>query len=313
MSADRESWLPRKVRRVKRGLAPILFWSLVLALGLGAGLYLALHRDTWFEKRVRVVAPGQLVRGAWQRPGPLRRIISREAIRTIVTLTAINSADPKFREQAEVVRETGVRWVVIPMRGSRATPEQMALAADLLADAASQPVFFHCVAGHHRTSLAHAAYLIRHRGYTADEAWQAVASLQWARPDSAVDRNDRFLIEEFARVQRSLAPARDQGVWEIGHEAWPHAEGQGQVVRKAGGAGSSFPPVVDSLESGDLQLRGPAAWTDLPIRTDAPEYARANSSRALHQDCLEPAGSKSEPLVVPRRARHDAGGRVNAD
>ena len=30
--------------------------------------------------------------------------------------------DPKFREQAEVVRETGVRWVVVPMRGSRATP-----------------------------------------------------------------------------------------------------------------------------------------------------------------------------------------------
>jgi protein tyrosine phosphatase (PTP) superfamily phosphohydrolase (DUF442 family) len=266
----------RKVRRVKRRLAPVLIWSLVLSLGLGSGILLASHRDIWFEKRVQVVVPGQLVRGAWQRPGPLRRIISREAIKTIVTLTAINSADPKFHEQAEVVRETGVRWVVVPMRGSRATPEQMALAADLLADPARQPVFFHCVAGHHRTSLAHAAYLIRHRGYTADQAWQAVSRLQWARPDSVVDRNDRFLIEEFARVQRSLAPSSEQGVWEIGHEAWPHATGQ--VVRKADGARSSVSLDVDRLESGDVQLRGPSAGTDLPIGTDVSARTSANPS-----------------------------------
>ena len=268
---------PRKVRRVKPRLAPILILSLVLALVLGSGIMLVLRRDLWFEKRVHVVVPGQLVRGAWQRPGPLRRIISREAIKTIVTLTAINSADPKFREQAEVVRETGVRWVVVPMRGSRATPEQMALAADLLADPACQPVFFHCVAGHHRTSLAHAAYLIRHRGYTADQAWQAVARLQWARPDSAVDRNDRFLIEEFARVQRSLAPSREQGVWEIGHEAWPHATGQ--VVRKADGAGCGVSRGdVDRLESSDVQLRDHSAGTDLPIGTDVPKRTAANPS-----------------------------------
>ena len=266
----------RKVRRVKRRFARGLILGLVLALGLGSGILLVSRRDIWFEKRVQVVVPGQLVRGAWQRPGPLRRIISREAIKTIVTLTAINSADPKFREQAEVARETGVRWVVVPMRGSRATPEQMALAADLLADPARQPVFFHCVAGHHRTSLAHAAYLIRHRGYTADQAWQAVSRLHWARPDSAVDRNDRFLIEEFARVQRSLAPSREQGVWEIGHEAWPHATGQ--VVRKADGAGSGVSPDVDRLESGDVQLRGPSAGTDLPIGTDVPKRTSANPS-----------------------------------
>jgi protein tyrosine phosphatase (PTP) superfamily phosphohydrolase (DUF442 family) len=249
---------------------------LVLALSLGVGLFVALNRDTWFEKRVWIVAPRQLVRGAWQRPGPLRRIISRETIRTIVTLTAINSSDPKFREQAEIVRQTGVRWIVIPMRGSRATPEQMALAADILADPASQPVFFHCVAGHHRTSLAHAAFLIRHRGYTADEAWQEVASLQWARPDSIVDRNDRFLIEEFARVQRSLTPARDQGAWEIGHEAWTRAKGQ--VVRKTDGAGSGGSHDMDRLESGDLQLRGTEAGTDLPIGPDVAKRAPANSS-----------------------------------
>ena len=70
-------------------------------------------------------------------PGPLRRIVQREGIRTIVTLTAINSGDSKFRDQARLVQETGIRWLIVPMRGSRATPEQMALAADLLADPTS--------------------------------------------------------------------------------------------------------------------------------------------------------------------------------
>jgi protein-tyrosine phosphatase len=82
------------------------------------------------------------------------------------------------------------------MRGSRATLAQMAEAADLVADPQRQPVFFHCVAGHHRSSLVHAAYLIRHRGYTAREAWDVVAALPWARPGD--DGADRRLIEAFA-------------------------------------------------------------------------------------------------------------------
>ena len=136
----------------------------------------------WFgpaEKRVLVVLPGRLVRGAWQDPGSLRAIIARERIKTIVTLTAINRDDPKYLAQAQVVADTGVGWVIVPMRGSRATLEQMARAADLLADPSLQPVFFHCVAGHHRTSLAHAAYLIRYRGCSADAAWAAVAGMPW--------------------------------------------------------------------------------------------------------------------------------------
>ncbi len=204
------------MRRIKRRW---VFTGVAAAACLAAGLTsVVLYRDHWFEKRVKVLIPGRLVRGAWQRPAPLRKLIEREGIRTIVTLTAINSGDPKFQEQSAVVRESGVRWTIVPMRGSRGTPEQMALAADLLADPSCQPVFFHCVAGHHRTSLAHAAFLIRHQGYTADQAWDAIAALPWSRPDSEVDRNDRFLIEEFARVQASLMPDREHGIWEIDRE-----------------------------------------------------------------------------------------------
>jgi protein tyrosine phosphatase (PTP) superfamily phosphohydrolase (DUF442 family) len=181
-------------------------------LKLGAGLALALapacgvlaHALVRGEKRVRVVVPARLVRGAWQTPEALRTIITRERIKTIVTLTPINRDDPKYVGQASVVAETGVSWVFVPMRGSQATLDQMAQAADLLADPDRQPVFFHCIAGHHRSSLAHAAYLIRHCGWPAESAWQEVADLPWARPGAPADENDKALIQSFARSQQYL-------------------------------------------------------------------------------------------------------------
>ena len=241
-----------------------------LGLGLAGGLAVAVialaivNRNEWFEKRVKVIHPGRLVRGAWQRPTPLRRIIAREGIKTIVTLTAINSTDHKFIDQTKVVREQGIDWIVIPMRGSRATVEQMAIAADLLADPDRQPVFFHCVAGHHRTSLAHAAYLVRHEGYTAEEAWSVVSSFPWARPNAVVDRNDRFLIEEFARVQATLDPDREEsGFWEVGRGK--HAQ-TASATRSGGGRprrGDSRE--LDHLEPGARQLRRGPIGPDLPI------------------------------------------------
>ena len=176
---------------------------LVMLGGLLAGLalvatVLAARWDDLFEKRVVVVVPGELIRGAWQRPAMLERIIRREGIRTIVTLTAINEDDPKYVGQAEVVRRTGVDWILIPMRGSTATLDQMRAAAELLADPARQPVFFHCVAGHHRTSLAHAAYRIAHDHWTPEQAWDELKRLPWTRPGDPADDSDRSLIGLFA-------------------------------------------------------------------------------------------------------------------
>jgi Tyrosine phosphatase family len=153
-------------------------------------------RDEWFEKRLAVVVPGRIIRGAWQRPSPLRRILARERIRTILTLTAINHDDPKYVDQSRVVRETGVEWVFVPIRGSYASVDEMARAVEILADPARQPIFYHCVAGHHRSSQVQAAYRIAREGWSAGRAWAEVAALPWAKP--ATDLEDRRLIEAFA-------------------------------------------------------------------------------------------------------------------
>jgi hypothetical protein len=190
------------MRLSRRSAVGLVLGGAAATIGIGA----VRVWDEVAEKRVAVVVPGRLFRGAWQRPWPLRRLLARERIRTIVTLTAINRDDPKYVRQARVVRDTGVAWVIIPMRGSRATLAQMAEAADLLADPLRQPAFFHCVAGHHRSSLVHAAYLIRHQGFSAEEAWNVVAALPWARP--AADGDDRRLIDAFATAQHRSAWAR---------------------------------------------------------------------------------------------------------
>lgn len=160
-------------------------------------------------KRVAVVEPGRIFRGAWQSPGTLNSLIRKESIRTVVTLTAINRDDPKYVSQLEATRKAGVDWRIIPMRGSTATVEQMAEAADMIADPSLQPVFFHCVGGHHRSNLVHAAYLIRHKQYSAEAAWSKVASLPWSRPTADADIRDHARIVEFAALEASRSRSKD--------------------------------------------------------------------------------------------------------
>ncbi len=182
-------------------------WMRIGAVG-ATGLACAAAWSECAEKRVAVVEPGSIVRGAWQRPLALRRLVERLELRTILTLTAINRDDPKYVEQARVVQSTGLEWLLIPMRGSTSTLGQLAQAADLLAESSRRPIFFHCVAGHHRSNLVHAAYLIRHRGLGANAAWARLAALPWTNPGAPSDRRDVELIRAFAAVQATIDPSR---------------------------------------------------------------------------------------------------------
>jgi protein tyrosine phosphatase (PTP) superfamily phosphohydrolase (DUF442 family) len=262
------------VGRILLGFHPRSRRIAAFAVAVAAAVVLGMTWNDLFEKRVTVVVPGKVVRGAWQRPGPLRTIVDREKIRTIVTLTAINADDPKYVDQARVVREAGVRWIIVPMRGSRATLGQMAETADLLADPALQPVFFHCVAGHHRSSLAQAAYRIRHDGWSAQRAWEEVAELAWARP--TLDSADRRLIEAFAASEfAEVRPGRDGD-----HETRPTAEMDRPLAPPDPDAG--LPGRRVELRHG--QLRDDRAGAGLSVRADARLGTRADGPRPPDQD-----------------------------
>lgn len=189
----------------------------------------------WFEKRVVVVVPGQLIRGAFQQPRPLRRLVEREKIKTIVTLAALPEFSHRFRGQARVVERTGIRWIILPILDSRPSIEEMVRAADLLADQRSRPIFFHCIAGHHRTSLALAAYRIRYEGWSAERAWREVSALPWARPHA--DVFDHRQIENFAakygagvgRRRATRTPPGRPGPTEV-EPTHPNRSGDGRLV-----------------------------------------------------------------------------------
>jgi hypothetical protein len=246
-----------------------------VAASVGAAVWSKSHA----EKRVRVVVPGRLVRGGWQDPMALHRIICRERIKTIVTLSAINSTDPKYVNQAKVVAQTGVGWQIVPMQGSRATMEQMARAADLLADPGLQPVFFHCVAGHHRTSLAHAAYLIRHAGWSPSAAWQEVSRLPWSRPDAASDQNDQALIYEFASFNQTVLSQARFVSPEVHDDDEVTLAPNREMGRSADRGDHDPGNRVCHLESDELQLRPGAARQNLPFWSDARGRAGSRPTR----------------------------------
>lgn len=165
-------------------------------IGLSGACAAAAWARTW-ETRVATVEPDAIYRGAWQSPEALRGLLARYQIRTIVTLTAINQDDPKYVSQQRVVKESGVDWIVVPMRGSTATLEQLDEAVALIGDRARQPVFFHCVGGHHRSNLVHAAYLMKRKRRSGAQAWAAVAALPWTRPTADRDRQDHEIINQY--------------------------------------------------------------------------------------------------------------------
>src|SRR5262249_31070317 len=141
--------------------------------------------------------------------------------------------------------------------------------------------------GHHRTSLAHAAYLIRHESYSAEQAWHIVSSLPWSRPTAPADRIDKALIEEFARVQPSIRRRAKKATREVHDDEeerrapdhrGDHAFGRGDCDSDAG---------PGRLGPGQLQLRRGPARPNLSVRTDAGCVAGADRARQWHQDRFE--------------------------
>ncbi len=97
-----------------------------IALVVAAAGVAVIRWNVCAEKNLRVVIPGRLIRGAWQSPEALRAIIARERIKTIVTSDGDQSRRSQICRASESRVETGVSWIIVPMRGSRATLEQMA-------------------------------------------------------------------------------------------------------------------------------------------------------------------------------------------
>ena len=152
-------------------------------------------RDHVLVKNFHVVEPGGVYRGAEQKPGPLRRIIEQHGIRTIVCLV-----DPEPNEQA-VAKSLGVEWTWVPLGDSSAdiTFDRLEELADILADPANRPVFFHCRRGVYRSNLGQAVYRMKQCGWTLA---QTLNELRGSGYDPEESGGDQSCAEFLARYER---------------------------------------------------------------------------------------------------------------
>jgi hypothetical protein len=137
-------------------------------------------RDYIFADRFAEVVPGKIYRGAWQKPWPMRRIVHRYGIKTVLAL-AHPDDHPLSVEERSLARELGFRWVHVPIVDERGTKDYHVInqkldeAAAVLADPANYPIYFHCHHGINRASMVQIAYRTRYCGWTLEQATDEVA------------------------------------------------------------------------------------------------------------------------------------------
>jgi protein-tyrosine phosphatase len=164
MATNRRTWIRRALTAGAAGFGTQQLWR---------------HgRDYILLEQFRVVEPGRIYRGAWQKPWPMRRLVRDYKIRTVLALAHPPEHPLAVRERA-LARELGFRWIHVPIVDQRGTNDRAAeealsdlldRAAEAIADAATYPLYFHCHHGLNRTSMAQIAYRTKYCGWTLDQA-----------------------------------------------------------------------------------------------------------------------------------------------
>lgn len=129
-----------------------------------------------------------------------RRLTGSEA--TLKEFGAVLDLTSEFAEPVHLRQATNYLCVPV-LDHTPPTPAQLRTAVDFLtAHRAGGPVLVHCAAGHGRSALVVAAFLLEQGRVTT--AAEAVAQLQRLRPNVKLNAAQRASLEEFAR-NRSVA------------------------------------------------------------------------------------------------------------
>ena len=168
------------IRRMKsltrrQAIGAILAVVAIAALGWAIKTF----RGYFFPHRFYVVESGAIYRGSRQTLRITRKIIEKHHIRTIINLddkvlerenVDRPDADP-YADEKGIAKEGGLQYYGFLWQGSGIGPyQEYDAVADILATTSSRPIFLHCAAGEKRTNAALAAYWLRHRGYTLEQA-----------------------------------------------------------------------------------------------------------------------------------------------
>lgn len=160
----------------------------VLRRVLGVSLCGVAAEQTWrhghdyvLTREFMEIEPGKVYRGGWQQAIPLRRILQKYEIKTVIALAHPDS-HPLVKMEKGICEENGVNWIHLPIHDVRGddtrkfVSDQLEAAAKIIGDPAQQPVFFHCHHGVNRASMAHIAYRTMMCGWSLEDSEKEVAN-----------------------------------------------------------------------------------------------------------------------------------------
>jgi hypothetical protein len=159
----------------RRGRKYVIIAPAFVAAAL-ASYWLWDHRGYWIINNFREVEPGRIYAGAFPYPKPLKEIIRRHKIKTVLSL---REGDKGEMGERTTLRTHRVRFhkIIVPYQ----VPDAVRIAAieeaiAFITDERNQPVYVHCWAGCHRTGAVVAIYRVSRCNWTESEAREELES-----------------------------------------------------------------------------------------------------------------------------------------
>jgi protein tyrosine/serine phosphatase len=126
-------------------------------------------------------------------------------VRTVIDLTLDGEAN-----EERLVKAAGMRFYRIPLTTSaKPASNDVSRFLEIVNDPANQPVYVHCVGGHHRTGVMTAVYRMTQDGWTADQAYKEMQEYGFG-PAFLHSALKSFVYDFYDRMPK--APAVPQGL-----------------------------------------------------------------------------------------------------
>jgi hypothetical protein len=190
---------------LKLHLTRVAWISFAFAVLAGAIWWLCENRYYYLARNFREVEPGRIYAGGYQHPRPMRRIIDRHRIKTVLSLAWVGEANEV--EEDRTMAEAGVPLVRMWLPQHVADDERLDAVGDAVAfmtDLANQPIYVHCWGGRHRTGVVVGVYRLRHCGWSEETALREL--LRYGGDEEGATWPTR-LLREYARQARDVANA----------------------------------------------------------------------------------------------------------
>jgi tyrosine-protein phosphatase SIW14 len=159
-------------------------------------------------RNLRIVDPGVLYRSGLLSPAGLEAVVKQYGIKTVINFRAMESGDPKDRDEETYCQSHGIRYERILYRlwhapAGEPIPGDQSVAEFLkLMDQRQQigPILVHCLAGKHRTGAFVAIYRMDIQGWPNAAA---ISEMQEIGYDGIANEDDvRGYLERYAARKR---------------------------------------------------------------------------------------------------------------